>query len=70
MRQAPRDAIPAEPFSSWKLGFVGRNGCSKTTLLRLIAGEKMAYKKYAPTMPFVEHDRAFCDAVATKTLWL
>lgn len=27
-------------------------------------------KKYAPTMLFVEHDRAFVDAVSTRTVWM
>ena len=25
--------------TSWKLGFIGRNGCGKTTMLRLLMGD-------------------------------
>jgi len=43
--------------TDWKLGFCGRNGRGKTTFLK-------------PTMIFVEHDRVFCDNIATKVIEL
>ena len=50
--------------TNWRLGFTGRNGRGKTTFSNLLLG------KYEYQGSIVEHDKVFCDNIATKVVQL
>ncbi len=61
------DDVSAVLDNDWKLGLAGRNGCGKTTLLRLLRGE-MAYKGRIQTDVTFDYFPFACDDPFAMTI--